>query len=145
MMLLIALDVAVSALLALVKKQHHVLRRMKTMKCNQKRVIAKQNSRTLDTLTAIAKDTAIRELRKQTADIVNRSRNKMYLAMLQAGLSVRTIMRVQKELLSTVEPWYAQFVANKDNPEAGEGVADFALQDKLKSYDIEFIPVQEEL
>ena len=115
------------------------------MKCNQKRVIAKQNSRTLDTLTAIAKDTAIRELRKQTADIVNRSRNKMYLAMLQAGLSVRTIMRVQKDLLSTVEPWYAQFVANKDNPEAGEGVADFALQDKLKSYDIEFIPVQEEL
>ena len=115
------------------------------MKCNQKHVIAKQNSRTLDTLTTIAKDTAIRELRKQTADIVNRSRNKMYLAMLQAGLSVRTIMRVQKELLSTVEPWYAQFVASKDNPEAGEGVADFALQEKLKSYNIEFIPVQEEL
>jgi hypothetical protein len=144
-MLLIALDVAVSALLALVKKQYHVLRRMKTMKCNQKHVIAKQNSRILDTLTTIAKDTAIRELRKQTADIVNRSRNKMYLAMLQAGLSVRTIMRVQNELLNTVEPWYAQFVASNDSSEAGEGVADFALQQKLKEYNIEFMPVKDEL
>lgn len=115
------------------------------MKCNQKHVIAKQNSRTLDTLTTIAKDTAIRELRKQTADIVNRSRNKMYLAMLQAGLSVRTIMRVQNELLNTVEPWYAQFVASNDSSEAGEGVADFALQQKLKEYNIEFMPVKDEL
>ena len=112
------------------------------MKCNPKATIAQRSSRTLSVLKAIAHESAMQALNEQAVDIVTRADNKMYLAMLEAGLSPKTVMRVQKTLLEVVEPWFSQFAA--DTP-AQEGVADFALQTRLEAQGVKFTAVQEEL
>lgn len=104
-----------------------------------------KEEKTLGTLKKIAKDAAIREVQRQSIDIVDRARNKLYLAMLQAGISPRTIQRVQDELYNKVEPWYQRYLSDPQDPAAGSGVADFALQEKLKEYGVEFVPVKEEM
>lgn len=112
------------------------------MRCNPTQVIAKRSGKTLEVLKAIAADAAKEALNEQAIDIVTRADNKMYLAMLEAGLSPKTVMRVQKTLLEVVEPWFSQFAA--DTP-AQEGVADFALQSRLEAQGVKFTAVQEEL
>ena len=99
----------------------------------------------LDDFTDIAKDAGMKEVQRQSADIVNRARNKLYLAMLEAGLSPKTVERVQRIADEKIEPWYQQYMYNLDEPEAGPGVADFALQQKLEERGVKYIPVKEEM
>lgn len=71
-----------------------------------------------------AKDVAMAEVKKQLTDVAHREHNKVYIAMSEAGLSAKTIARVQAIMNNNVEPWYADW--------AEEGLADTATRSLLR-------------
>lgn len=115
------------------------------MNCNYKGIMyKKQNEQTLNALKIIAKNSALEAAERQACDITARAYNKVFLAMIQSDLSPKTVARVQKNLIEVIEPWYAQFAFDPEHPEAGEGVADFSLQTKLKEKGVEPIEIKGE-